>query len=193
MRFTALLQKTNSRETRLPTCRSIPDAVWEQAREALVFYFEKRAGILNAEDLVQETLMTFWRRPDFEFNKEEEFLIICYAFAKRILKAAWRKEKRSVKVELKDSAPSPVHSLFGLNATEMGVYLDEVLALARSGLPERDLNLIETHASEDSPEAHTSRDEAERNRERVALYRARGKLAALLGIKKSKRKKEPRR
>ena len=72
----------------MPTCRSLSPDAWEQARQALVFYFSRRHGLANAEDLAQETLAAFWKREDFEFEREEDFLRVCYAFARRILQVA---------------------------------------------------------------------------------------------------------
>src|SRR5260370_399388 len=71
-------------------CRSVPPKTWEYARQALVFYFTRRHGLSDAEDLAQETLATILSREDYHFEKEEDFLKVCYGFAGHILQTARR-------------------------------------------------------------------------------------------------------
>jgi DNA-directed RNA polymerase specialized sigma24 family protein len=163
------------------TCRAISKAVWEQAREALVFYFERRVGFMDAEDLAQDTLAAIWRRADFEFEVEEDFPKICYAFAKRILKASLRKDKGHLQTELQATIPAPERNLFGLNSMEMEVYLDEVMTAARSGMLEHEWRAIENRARYEAYGETQPLDDRERNRLRVEFHRAKEKLTELLG------------
>jgi len=162
------------------TCRSVSEAVWKQAREALIFYFAHRVGFTNAEDLAQETLMAFWRRDDYEFEEEGDVPRICYAFARRVLRAALRTDKTYLNAALNDALQAPEKNLFGLNSTEMGIYLDEVLAAARSGMLEHEWRSIENRARFEEYGEAASVDEAEQNRLRVQFHRAKGKLALLM-------------
>ena len=41
----------------------------------------------EAEDLAQETLVSICAREDYSFAKEEDFLCVCYGFARRIFRA----------------------------------------------------------------------------------------------------------
>lgn len=194
MRSTEFRQDADSRETRLPNCRSISSETWEHARQALVFYFQRRgADIDDAEDQAQSTLTALWRRPDYEFQDEKDFLRVCYAFAKRIQKAAWRKGKRAQMVELKDSSSGTERRSLGLNDAEMGVYLDETLKVVDSNFNEEERALLAKHADPDRNGEASAGDSAEQNRERVRVFRIRDKLARLIGLnrkKKAARKKE---
>ena len=66
----------------MPNCRSIPTEKWVHAHKALVHFFTRK-GVSNPEDMAQETLMTLWSREDYQFEKEDDFLKVCYGFAKK--------------------------------------------------------------------------------------------------------------
>lgn len=161
-------------------CRSISAATWKQASDALVFYFRQRVGLGRAEDLAQDTLAAFLRREDFEFEKEEDFLRVCYAFAGLILKAARRQDKELLAAELKDPMLCTERNAFGLNEIEMRLYMDEVLAAARAGLLEREWRSIESRARFEVYGDVVPGDSTEKNRRRVEFHRSKGKLAKLL-------------
>jgi DNA-directed RNA polymerase specialized sigma24 family protein len=164
----------------MPNCRSIAPAAWAHAREALVFYFSRRHGFSNAEDLAQETLAAIWIREDYEFSGEEEFLRICYGFANKVSLASYRMSKQRTTSELPADVPEPTRPGLGLNARELAVLLDEVVRAASSQLPKKDWDLIRTAAiSGDNAGASA----VEGNRRRVQLFRARKKLAEITGWK----------
>ena len=92
----------------MPNSRTIPGHLWEHAQRALVFYFAHH-GAVNAEDLAQDTLAEVWRRSDYEFRKDADFLRVCYAFARLILKADWRRERQRADAEMahcREGAPA---------------------------------------------------------------------------------------
>jgi DNA-directed RNA polymerase specialized sigma24 family protein len=166
-------------------CRSIPNATWEQAREALVFYFRHRMGDSQAEDLAQETLAALLRRDDFEFQKSEDFLRVCYGFARRILQSGARNERKHAGVALTDEIPASSRPPTGLNSLEMRVYLDEVIAVGQSALLEQDWRNIRIGSGLEEPSG-SEPDHATSNAARVRLFRARRKLAALTGWTRKK-------
>jgi hypothetical protein len=165
----------------MPNCRSISPAVWGQAHDALVFYFSRRHGFTNAEDLAQETLAAVLTREDFEFGKEEDFLKVCYGFASRISQAGYRQFQKHRADELDPDFHRSVSRRFCLNSAEMAILLDEVLQTAESKLSAKDWALIKESIDTD-PAAVTNRHSpAEANNARVRLHRARRKLAKLTG------------
>jgi hypothetical protein len=160
------------------TCRSIPDATWEQARKALIFFFTRRHGRNHAEDLAHDTLAAFWGRDDFEFEAEADFLRVCRAFAANVLKATQRKDYKQRTVELDLELHHSTGNAFGLNPTEMLVLLRETYE-AKSRLSMRDRQSIQDIA-EGVP---THPDPEQANRDRVRLHRARKRLERLLNWK----------
>src|SRR5271155_5638324 len=147
----------------MPNCRSLPPSAWEQARKALVFYFSRRHGLSNAEDLAQETLAALWSRADYEFDKEEDFLRVCYGFANRISQQGYRTTKRHATSELDlDLAATPGNRPHGLSGAEMNVMLEEVLEIG-SRMQRKDWDLIQKAALPDRPAGGVS-DPREANR-----------------------------
>jgi hypothetical protein len=165
----------------MPNCRSIPPAVWVQAHDALVFYFSRRHGITNAEDLAQETLAAVLSREDFEFAKEGDFLKVCYGFASRISQAGYRQIQKHVAAALDPDFHKPVSRKFCLNPTEMGILLDEVLRTGESKLSEKDWALIKQSIATDPVPVADLQNPSDANNARVRLHRARRKLARLTG------------
>jgi hypothetical protein len=165
----------------MPNCRSIPPAVWGQAHDALVFYFSRRHGIANAEDLAQETLAAVLTREDFEFGKEEDFLRVCYGFASRISQAGYRQVQKHVAAALDPDFHKPVSRRFCLNPAEMAILLDEVLRAGESQLSEKEWALIKESISTDPAAVANRQNPGDANNARVRLYRARRKLAKLTG------------
>jgi hypothetical protein len=170
--------------------RSISPASWEHARQSLIFYFSRRHGISNAEDLAQQTLTAIWRRGDFEFEKEEDFLRVCYGFAGRISKAAVRQMRKHSGSELDPAAPEPTRRAYGLNPTEVGILVDEILKIAGTKLREKDRETIRIAAegvdsAMDGSGANPRTAPDIGNNFRVRLFRARKKLAELTGWGKS--------
>ena len=131
----------------------------------------------RAEDLAQETLAAVLSRDDYEFEKEEDFLRVCYGFAGRVSQAAHRESNRSSGDALPLEAIGRL-SAQSLKDAELLVYLNEVLRLGREQLREADWQLIERSAVADGGQRAGS---AQENKARVRLHRARRKLAALAG------------
>ncbi len=162
--------------------RSIPPELWEQARQALVFYFLRRHGSSNAEDLAQETLMAIWSREDYTFEREEDFLRVCYGFAARISRWGHRQAQKHVGGGLDPAAtPAPGGDLRGLTGTEVKIFLDEVCRTGESGLADKDWKLIQSAAGGDRANMPVLFDLGDANNFRVYLHRIRRKLARLTG------------
>src|ERR1051325_7270350 len=70
--------------------RTIPTELWAQARQSLIYFFSRRLGMQNAEDLAHQTLLAIWIREDYEFSELEDFGKVCFGFAKNILKEGIR-------------------------------------------------------------------------------------------------------
>ena len=90
----------------MANCRSIPPAAWEHAREALIFYFSRRHGLTDAEDLAQDTLATLWSRDDDEFEKNDDFLRVCYGFARLVSQKGYRQAQKHAGDELDPATPA---------------------------------------------------------------------------------------
>ena len=90
-------------------CRAIPETAWEHARRMLVFYFSRRHQGMDAEDLAQETLARLWSRDDYGFDREEDFLRVCYGFARLILQKGYREARKHAAEALNTSLPAACH------------------------------------------------------------------------------------
>jgi DNA-directed RNA polymerase specialized sigma24 family protein len=167
-------------------CRSIPKQTWEHLRRSLVFYFSRRHCRSDAEDLAQETLLALWNRADYEFEKEEDFPRVCYAFAARILLARRHNAQRHASVELDPSLAGSQDTVAGLKSSEVAVFLEEVQRLGQSQLNCREWQLIHD-AMESSPTPEIDRSDPRKAANlRVYLHRARKKLALLSGWRKGR-------
>jgi len=155
-------------------CRSIQSEKWVHAHKALIFFFSRR-GALNPEDLAQETLMMVWSREDYQFEKEEDFLKVCYGFAKNILLEGYRVNRKHAAEELDPSAEPRVRRIQGLEGNEVSVFLEEVRRRADTELQEEEWEAIQAAIDRDSQDRPVQR------KQRVRLYRARKKLAKLTG------------
>src|ERR1017187_5164471 len=171
-------------KARFMNSRSVPPEVWEHARQALVFYFLRRHGISNAEDLAQETLTAILGRDDYEFEKEKDFLKVCYGFAGNVSQAGHRATTRHAGDELDPTIASPGAKVRGLKDAELSVYLGEVLRVGGDLLRKQDWDLIQGAASSEGG-LPPPRNPADANRDRVKLHRARRRLARLVGWRES--------
>ena len=160
--------------------RSVQPEVWEHARQALVFYFLRRHGLSNAEDLAQETLTAVLVRDDYEFESEKDFLKVCYGFAVHVSQAGRRKIARQAGNELDPNVPAPQAQVRGLKDAELGVYLAEVLRIGSERLGEQDREIIH-QLTIDEGEPTPPQRLADANRERVRRHRARRLLARIVG------------
>lgn len=155
-------------------CRSIPDETWVQANKAL-FYFFRRKGAPNPEDLAQETLLAVWAREDYQFDKEDDFLKVCYGFARNILQEGYRITRKHTADELDSSIAPRVRHIQGLEGNEVNVFLEEVCQRADAELQQEERAAIQAAVD------HDSHDQPVEGKQRVRLYRARKKLAKLTG------------
>ncbi|HEY6389874.1 MAG TPA: hypothetical protein VIX89_01280 [Bryobacteraceae bacterium] len=158
---------------------------WEYARQALVFYFTRRHGLSGAEDLAHETLASILSREDYQFEKEEDFLKVCYGFASHVLQAAWREPDRSGGNLSNAILAAPSRKTQGLNDAELSVYLDEALRLGKEQLRDVDWQLIQQSLVLEGDRSGVELDPTAANKARVKLHRARRKLAKLAGWRKS--------
>jgi len=166
--------------TTMLNCRDIRPELWEQAREALVFYFSRRHGFDKAEDLAHDTLHAVLLRDDFLFGEEDQFLRVCYGFARRILMASFRQKAAQAEVALiSAAAPSGDGKLARMDEAETQVYFGEVCRTAKAHLTPEDWKLVQKLIDGEPV------DSAERfcnsNAYRVHLHRLRKKLARLTG------------
>ncbi len=165
----------------MPTCRDISPKLWEHARQALIFYFSRRQRAANAEDLAQETLTVLWSRDDYIFEKEEDFLRVCYGFASRILQRDFRMQHRNRTEPLSIVDAVAGQQTSSLKPVETSVLLDEVLKIGSTALREGDWTLIK-EALTNNPSGMPGVDNPNvANKIRVRLSRARSRLARATG------------
>lgn len=169
--------------------RLIAPEVWEQARQALVFYFCRRHGVVYAEDLAQDTLTAIWVREDFTFESPEQFLRVCYGFANRISLQSYRQAARRTGQPLNVAAASHTPNMAGLKGAEVGVFLDEVRRTGESGLSEKDWAIVQKLMEEDRSDLSSYFAGADAGNFRVQLHRIRRKLSLLTGWPTRGRKK----
>ena len=165
----------------MPNCRSIPADAWEHAREALIFFFSRRHGLADAEDLAQEALVTLWSREDYEFEREEDFLRVCYGFARLVSLKGYRDTRKHAGEELDVATTAAPRDSGGLIDAETRILLDQVYKVAGSKLPEKDWQLIQQAAVSDRAAIGDALNMGDANNVRVRLHRARKKLARLTG------------
>lgn len=158
----------------MPNCRSIPTAKWVHVHKALIYFFTGK-GVSNPEDMAQETLMTVWSREDYQFENEDDFLKVCYGFARNILREGYRADRKHAAEELDLSVESRVQRIQGLAGNEVSVFLEEVWRRADAELDEEERAAIQAAIDRDS------QDHPVDSKGRVRLYRARKKLAKLTG------------
>jgi len=166
-------------------CRSIAPETWEHARQALVFYFTYRLGADNAEDLAHDTLTAILARDDYEFEKEEDFLKVCYGFANHTVKEGIRKAAKHNYTPLEFDPPAPGNKTQGLNEAEARVYLQEILQLGRERLSQKDYEILKSAISLDGKEIAKAFGISDANNVRVRLHRLRKLLAGWAGWGKS--------
>lgn len=157
--------------------RSVSAELWVNAHKCLVLYFARRR-CLNAEDLAQETLMTVWRREDFVFEKPEDFLKVCYGFARHILQENNRDGQKHAADELAADVASTPLKVQGMQLQELQVFIDEVRVHAKAELLAEELALIVEALKRDGCNPPLS------SQLRVKLHRARKKLGKITGWRK---------
>jgi DNA-directed RNA polymerase specialized sigma24 family protein len=167
-------------------CRTVSPDAWEHARQALVFYFSRRHGLSEAEDLAQDTLAAVLARDDFVFEKEEDFLKVCYGFANRINLEAYRGVAKHVAAALDFDPPAAQAETQGLRDAELRVYLHEVLNLGKERLRARDWEILKRATSEEGKRIAEEFGLGDVNNARVYLHRLRKKLAGWTGWRKER-------
>jgi DNA-directed RNA polymerase specialized sigma24 family protein len=175
----------------VPTSRDIDQETWKHARQCLVYYFSRR-GLADAEDLANDTLLALWVRSDYVFEREEDFLRVCYGFADNVRRQGFRQAQKDF-LSLSDEqiVPAPGGSLSGLRGAEIPVFLREVQTAAEDRLRENEREYIDAVAADELTDAPTARDYAAANRFRVGLHRARRKLSKLTGWDQSEDSDSP--
>jgi RNA polymerase sigma factor (sigma-70 family) len=166
----------------MPNSHSISPETWAHARQCLIFYFSRRHARSDAEDLAQETLLALWNREDYEFAKDEDFLKVCYGFARRILLEGYRETQRHAATALDPSHPAPQREPGSQRATESSMLLAEVCAVGQSQLTDKEWNLITMAAERNRTTIADELKLGGANNVRVRLHRARKKLAKLTGL-----------
>jgi len=169
----------------MANCRSISPEAWAHARESLVFYFSRRHSRADAEDLAQETLLTIWNKEDYNFEKEEDFLKICYGFARHILQESYREIRSHADAPLDPSFPAPQHEWSSQRATEARMLLEKVCEIGQSKLRGKDWQIIQQAAGADRANMAKELEMGDANNVRVRLHRARRRLAKLTGLDES--------
>jgi|GEM_PF-2539295 len=165
----------------MPNCRSIQPAAWEHARKALVFYFSRRHGIANAEDLAHETITAVLTRDDYQFASDEDFLRVCYGFASRISQSGHRRTRRDSTESLPDDWLAPQCRHVSLNPAEMTILLGEVISAGETKLSTTDWELVRRAGTIDRASLGQELKLGDANNVRVRLFRARKRLARLTG------------
>lgn len=166
----------------MPNCRSISPQAWTHARECLIFYFSRRHSSSNAEDLAHETLLSIWNREDYEFESEEDFLKVCYGFARRVSKEGYREARRHEGSIVDDSLPASQHEWGSQRATESRLLLAKVWEIGQSQLLEKEWRIIQQATSSDGAAISREPNIENGSKARVRLHRARKKLAKLVGF-----------
>lgn len=169
----------------MTNCRSISPEVWAHARESLVFYFSRRHARSDAEDLAQQTLLAIWSREDYEFDKEEDFLKVCYGFARLISKEGYRESQRHAGDCLESSLPAPSHERNSPRSIEARLLLEKVCAIGESQLSDEEWRMIRQSMDCDRADMAQEFKMGGANNMRVRLHRVRRKLAKLTGLDKS--------
>ncbi len=165
----------------MPTCRSVSNDAWVQARSALLIYFSRgRRQFSNAEDLVQDTLTVLLERDDYEFGKDDDFLKVCYGFARKVAQKARRQNHFQMNgavdwnqypAETPGKKPSRV---------ELRILLDEVLQLIQGHIRPEDLELLISSTEDDAQTLANEHNLKSANSARVRLHRIRHRISKRL-------------
>lgn len=119
--------------------------------------------------------MTLWSRSDYQFEKEEDFLKVCYGFARKVHSTRLREEQRHLVNELYPEMEATIQPVKGLLGTEVSVFLREVTHRANIDLHAEEIALLNAAVNRDV------KDRPPEAKARIRLHRARRKLAELTG------------
>jgi hypothetical protein len=171
----------------LLTCRSISPAIWEHARNALVFHFSRTHGLENAEDLAHVTLAALWSRPNCVFEREEDFLRLCRSFADHLSKAAYRKRGKPEESAQGVAFANPDLSFVaGLNAVETDICLQQVIRIAESEMYPKEWMIVRQSLVSDRSVIGEVAGRDNADDVRMRLRRAIRKLAKLVARDKAR-------
>jgi DNA-directed RNA polymerase specialized sigma24 family protein len=165
----------------MPNSREISQAAWAHARECLIFYFSRRHARPDAEDLAQETLLTLWNS-DYSIEKDEDFLKVCYGFARHIAQQGFRERCRHEGSPVDPEQPARNYEWGSQRSTEARMFLAQVCEIGQAQLPAVEWQIIQAAAGSEEEASLHKLNTAEANRMRVRLHRARRKLAGLVGL-----------
>ncbi len=165
------------------TCRDVSQKSWEQARAALIFYFQKRVGFQKAEDLAQQTIERILTKEEFTFEQESDFLRVCLGFAAKIRFEEYRKETKRQERSLEDCPAATGLQTQTREKPEIRIYLEEVLRIAKKNLRNKDWSFLEEEMELFASHSTETLNAAEQNRLRVRRHRLREKLQKLLNWK----------
>lgn len=148
-----------------------------------MYFMRRERDMEDVEDLVQQTLAAIWRRDDYQFEGEDQFIRVCFGFAAFIQKAHLRDQHRNIVNRGSQEIAASATTTCGLNATEMEIFADQVKRVAEAKLNAEEWQTIQSALSADLGET-TEVDHGilgNANAMRVRLYRVRKKLARLVG------------
>lgn len=146
-------------------------------------YFAHRHQAPNAEDLAHETMLAVLSRDDYHFEKQEDFLRVCYAFARNTAKASKRREDKHAASDLEEVQIGIPRNHAG-KATENEIFLREVIGVGETRLEPKEWEAIRRAAEPERANLHNELGFENANAFRVFLHRARKKLAALTGYRR---------
>lgn len=166
------------------SCHEVPEYQWEHVCQALRYYFSRRLGFNNSEELAQETLLRVWSRPDLQFETLDDFARNCFGFARNVYWEKSRDRTAENEGELDFEIMAPDSYVGGPRAIEAAVMLREVLEVGRTQLNEKERRLLQNASDREMLNASMS---PAKGKDRIGLYRARKKLARLVGWSKGSR------
>jgi DNA-directed RNA polymerase specialized sigma24 family protein len=166
------------------SCHEIPEYEWEHVHQALKYYFSRRLGLDNAEELAQETILRVWSRPDLEFETLDDFARLCFGFARYVYLEKCRERAQESTTELGFNVLAPESYVGSPRGTEAAVMLREVLEVGRAQLNEKEWRLLQNASDREMLDASMG---PAKGKDRIGLYRVRKKLARLVGWSKGSR------
>jgi hypothetical protein len=126
--------------------------------------------------------MAVWNREDYQFEREEDFLKVCYGFARHISQQGYRETERHAGEPLDPALATAQHEWSSQRAIESRMLLAQVCEVGRSQLREKDWQIIQQGADSDRATMAEELKMGDANNVRVRLHRARRKLAKLTGL-----------
>ena len=164
-------------------CRDIPPQVWSHAREAIFVFFSRRLGVERADEVAQATLLAVWKRDDYLFGAEEDFLKVCLGFAKRVAPELARNELRRSMDTLDFDTAAPSARIGCLEGVETNIYLAQTVRLGSQQLSDLEWKLTNRSTVCSGDELIAEFPDEFKNVEalRVQLFRARRKLRKIVG------------